>query len=254
MRLMNKTGLCKECRSVCPRCSGPKSPAGHGKVCYSCESKQRWENNPEMRIAVSTRSFSREQRDAASLRMSALRRSGVIPTAPFDEDHRKALSSSLVIRWQDPEFRQRQAQALSDTHRAKSGGVLVKDSHYARMSDPSYIRWRRGVLARDRYQCRFCATGKRLEAAHRIPYCIAQLFPFLRYSLDNGITLCIICHALFDSNRAQFLTPPDKKKLKQYDSIVMMDTSVIPYRPIFVKDWPTYCKAKQLEREKECLN
>lgn len=55
-----------------------------------------------------------------------------------------------------------------------------------------YKAWRRQVFERDDYTCREC--GKRsvqLNAHHILPY---AYFPDDRFRVDNGITLCVVCH------------------------------------------------------------
>jgi 5-methylcytosine-specific restriction endonuclease McrA len=55
-----------------------------------------------------------------------------------------------------------------------------------------YRQWRRSVFERDNYTCQNCgAIGVRLNAHHKKPY---AYYPDLRYSKENGITLCVPCH------------------------------------------------------------
>jgi len=53
--------------------------------------------------------------------------------------------------------------------------------------------WRKKVYERDNYTCRGCGyeKGKTLNPHHILPL---RDFPHLKYSLDNGITLCKTCH------------------------------------------------------------
>lgn len=53
-------------------------------------------------------------------------------------------------------------------------------------------RWRRAVFGRDNYTCQLCGTrGGYLEADHIKPF---AYYPALRFSLENGRTLCGPCH------------------------------------------------------------
>ena len=55
-----------------------------------------------------------------------------------------------------------------------------------------YAKWRTAVYERDHYTCAYCGqVGGKLNAHHIAPYAEC---PNLRYSVDNGITLCEKCH------------------------------------------------------------
>ena len=60
-----------------------------------------------------------------------------------------------------------------------------------------YKDWRKAVFERDDYTCQCCGVkGGYLEADHIKPWCA---FPTLRYSLNNGRTLCKNCHIKQDT-------------------------------------------------------
>jgi 5-methylcytosine-specific restriction endonuclease McrA len=67
---------------------------------------------------------------------------------------------------------------------------------WERFRDPTYVRWRNAVLARDEYRCRHCGRQCRKHekglAAHHIRSYASE--PDLRFDLDNGLTLCRRCH------------------------------------------------------------
>jgi 5-methylcytosine-specific restriction endonuclease McrA len=55
-----------------------------------------------------------------------------------------------------------------------------------------YRLWREAVFKRDDYTCQDCGKrGGTLNADHVKPF---SLFPKLRFSIDNGKTLCVPCH------------------------------------------------------------
>lgn len=60
-----------------------------------------------------------------------------------------------------------------------------------------YILWRTAVFLRDNYTCQMCKQkGGKLQVDHVKPW---ALYPELRYAIDNGRTLCILCHRKTDT-------------------------------------------------------
>ena len=83
------------------------------------------------------------------------------------------------------------------------GGVTPKNKRLRESSE--YNFWRKSVLERDNYTCRLChlvgGTWRKnlkkkviLHAHHIKPW---ALFPELRFVVDNGETLCSVCHRKF---------------------------------------------------------
>jgi protein-arginine kinase activator protein McsA len=66
------------------------------------------------------------------------------------------------------------------------------------MQQSEYILWRTAVFMRDNYTCQQCGKreGKYMEADHIKPW---SLYPELRYAIDNGRTLCVLCHRKTDT-------------------------------------------------------
>jgi len=70
------------------------------------------------------------------------------------------------------------------------GGVT--SDRKAAMETFEYKNWRMLVFSRDDYTCQMCSKrGGNLEADHIKPW---AYFPKLRYNVDNGRTLCRLCH------------------------------------------------------------
>lgn len=61
-----------------------------------------------------------------------------------------------------------------------------------------YKLWREAVFRRDNWQCIWGGKdhGNKLNADHIKPF---ALFPELRFSIDNGRTLCVECHKKTDT-------------------------------------------------------
>ena len=53
-------------------------------------------------------------------------------------------------------------------------------------------KWGRDVVERDGYRCRECGATEGVQAHHVLAW---ATHPEHRYNIDNGLTLCIPCHA-----------------------------------------------------------
>lgn len=75
-------------------------------------------------------------------------------------------------------------------------GGITPENRRLRASD-EYKAWRTAVFERDQYTCVECGqVGWGLHADHIKPWCA---FPALRFSVDNGRTLCVACHKKTDT-------------------------------------------------------
>lgn len=64
-------------------------------------------------------------------------------------------------------------------------------------NDPLYKTWRNAVRKRDGYKCVLCKTKKKLQVHHIRGW---TAFPSLRFVVDNGITICRVCHNKVNGN------------------------------------------------------
>ena len=69
--------------------------------------------------------------------------------------------------------------------------------------DPAYANWRKAIRKRDKRKCQWpgCASRSKLETHHIKKW---SQHPALRYSINNGITLCRNCHRKIKGNEEAF--------------------------------------------------
>jgi 5-methylcytosine-specific restriction endonuclease McrA len=64
-----------------------------------------------------------------------------------------------------------------------------------RSKDSKFIKWSADVKTKDNYQCQICGQhGVDLNSHHKNSW---DIYPELRYDLDNGAALCVVCHKRF---------------------------------------------------------
>jgi 5-methylcytosine-specific restriction endonuclease McrA len=84
------------------------------------------------------------------------------------------------------------------------GGVSEKHRWRNEKGKLEYKMWRRAVFERDHFTCQACGDkpGKRIHAHHLAPW---GEYAEVRYSVDNGLTLCEPCHR--DAHASQPVAP-----------------------------------------------
>lgn len=97
-------------------------------------------------------------------------------------------ASSLILDYYIPEWR-------SIVEPEMLGHILERDSKEVR-------QWKARVLERDEHKCNKCGSVEKLDVHHLIPWSEA---PDLRINLDNGLTLCILCHSKEHEDISQFI-------------------------------------------------
>lgn len=58
-------------------------------------------------------------------------------------------------------------------------------------NDPQYKKWRIRVFKRDGFACKKCGSKNKIQAHHIRTW---EKYPQLRFDINNGITLCKLCH------------------------------------------------------------
>jgi len=125
----------------------------------------------------------------------------------------------------------------------KGGTSYWRKKHY---NSISYKNWQKKVFKRDDYRCQLCGDtkkGDKIIHAHHIKS--FAKYPKLRLDVDNGVTLCNICHSKVHSKDFQLGKIIDikieKKKIKMIDievegnnnffaNGVLVHNSASPYR------------------------
>lgn len=84
----------------------------------------------------------------------------------------------------------RRVDTSGENHWSWKGGITPKNKKERNSKD--YKVWRSAVFKRDNYTCQMCGKrGVKLNAHHKRSW---AEYPDLRYSVDNGISLCECCH------------------------------------------------------------
>lgn len=67
----------------------------------------------------------------------------------------------------------------------------VRGGSGAQRNMPEYIEWRKSVFERDGYKCVECGSTKNICAHHIERW---ETNPSVRFDVNNGATLCDVCH------------------------------------------------------------
>ena len=95
-----------------------------------------------------------------------------------------------LMTWHKPAFKRNDSRMMGANNPSWKGGITPINTKIR--NSPEYILWRKAIFERDNYTCIWCKQySGSLVADHIKPF---ALFPELRFALDNGRTLCVICH------------------------------------------------------------
>lgn len=89
----------------------------------------------------------------------------------------------------------KECPALSKSNHWNWQGGISNPNRYIRTTK-EYYDWRKSVLERDSYSCIWCSSKSELQVDHIKPF---SKYPELRFTIDNGRTLCKSCHRKTDT-------------------------------------------------------
>ena len=122
----------------------------------------------------------------------------------FTDEHRKNMRKGQLGKKRSIEHRKHMSIVRKGSNNPNWQGGKTSINNKIRQSI-EYKLWRESVFIRDNYTCIWCdERGGEIHADHIKPF---SLFPELRFSIDNGRTLCINCHKKTETylNRKTFL-------------------------------------------------
>ena len=119
-------------------------------------------------------------------------KTGLIPKTAFKKGiNLKKENHPMWGKKHSLEHRRRIAESMmgKKSHLWK-GGLTSENARLRNSLD--YRIWREAVFARANWTCVLCfQVGGKLHADHIKPF---SLYPELRLTIDNGRTLCVVCH------------------------------------------------------------
>ena len=152
---------------------------------YKGEKKERYCSHPCMPVWNKNRKYSEEERrrlDLSGLRFGYAWNKG--KKGISEETRRK---TSLV-----------HTGKLNEKASNWQGGK-TEELERDRFRKP-YKRWQRKVFSRDNFTCQGCGTKNKMLHAHHVQSFYS--YPELRFDINNGITLCLNCHAKKPKSRS----------------------------------------------------
>lgn len=128
---------------------------------------------------------------------------GNVPLKPFKKGHKEGMTGK------------KHTQETKDKIRQKKKGIILNP--LARRNIKS-IEWAKQIKERDEWKCKHCSRSDiKLDTHHIVPWKEAE---YLRYDLNNGLTLCCSCHAKLEGfkighfSKGNIVSPDEKTRKK----------------------------------------
>lgn len=126
---------------------------------------------------------------------------GIFKRKPFTTKHKKKISehhknTKGFGKWMagkklSEKWRKNISKGMTgEKHWNWKGGIDLENRRIRRSLE--YIIWQQKVFKKDYWTCRLCGYKGKDIVAHHLK--LFSEFPELRFSIDNGITVCRSCH------------------------------------------------------------
>lgn len=112
-----------------------------------------------------------------------------------EETKARVSANTVMFFFEHPEVREFLSTNQRGSRHWNWKGGKTEAIHLLRHST-EYEEWRLAVYARDGWSCRMCGSKEQIIAHHILPF---RDYPLIRFSVDNGVTLCRACHKLLHS-------------------------------------------------------
>jgi len=146
--------------------------------------------------------YSSETKEKMSLAKKGKKRSGNPKKWKHSKETAEKLRRKMLGRKHSEVYRINQSNGqkkriANGNHNFWKGGIT--EENLKLREGIEYRLWRESVFARDNWTCQRCGKrGGDLEAHHIKP---VRLYPDLATSIENGTTLCPLCHSEVDKCR-----------------------------------------------------
>jgi hypothetical protein len=181
---------------ICIECN--KSKVTCKDRCTSCYSRQ-WRHANRERVNKDIKRW----REANPEYITGWRKANPIKVSEFRKRYYRANAKRLLEynkQW-DNDNREKRRGYIEQWKKANPSKVMQHSFNYiqkhpgrgpGRFGSFQYCEWRSMIYQKDNYTCQSCfKRGVRLHAHHIKGWAD---YPDLRYDIENGITLCVICH------------------------------------------------------------
>lgn len=156
------------------------------------KSKEWYRPSEETKEKIRKALLGHIQSDETKLKISLAKKGKKRIGIPHTEETKEKLRLANLGKHPSEETRKK----LSESHKGEKGsnwqGGITPINEKLR-KHYKYDDWRIAVFEKDNYTCQFCGDNKggNLNAHHIKPF---SKFPELRLDINNGITLCDVCH------------------------------------------------------------
>jgi UDPglucose 6-dehydrogenase len=104
---------------------------------------------------------------------------------------RRFCGKECKLKWREREFKEGKL-SLPKKEESKNRNITAHQRSREKVkSGINHRRWRKAVLERDKHTCQKCGSNQKLHVHHIREF---AFFPESRFDVNNGLTLCKMCH------------------------------------------------------------